>query len=80
MSSNVVAFPSNPQAMGTIRDAVNERAKNVGATEAQRLHAMAEAFKAVRLGASPARAISAGHADLRPRRPISTNDFGPEAA
>lgn len=67
MSNNVVAFPSNPQAMGAIRDAVNERAKSVGANEEQRRHAIAEAFKAARMGASPARAIAAGNADLRPR-------------
>lgn len=68
MKDNVITLPGNARALSAVRGAINERAKNIGASDEQRRHAIGVAFAAMREGRSSALAISLGNSDLRPRQ------------
>lgn len=61
-----------------VRQAVNERARNVGASETSRRHAVRVALNAMQSGASGAVAIFEGRRTLRTAMPAA--DFIPDGA
>ncbi|UHQ21928.1 hypothetical protein LVB77_14765 [Lysobacter sp. 5GHs7-4] len=63
-----------------VRAAVNERARNISASDESRRHALGVALGALREGRSTAVAICMGNQDMRPERvPVALRP-GPEAA
>lgn len=68
------------RSLKVVRAAVNERAKNISASDESRRHALSVAFSALREGRSTGVAICLGNQDMRPTRAPAALWPGPEAA
>lgn len=81
--SNVIHLNFSPRQGCLINKALKERARNIGATEKQRRHALVTvALPALSEGRSTGTAIALGNSDMRPRRALAVvgGGRGPEAA
>lgn len=76
-----VIILANPRAMGAVRNAVNERARQIGASDEKRRGAVAKAFSLIRFGHSSAWAVSEACRDLRGASPAVHHGYpNPPAA
>lgn len=62
---NVIALPAQPRQLNVVRAAVNERARNIRASDTRRQHALGVAFGVMREGGSTGLAVAKGCRDLR---------------
>lgn len=76
----VILLP-NPKSSGPVRNAINERAKEVGASDAVRRQAIAEAFSLLKFGHSAAWAVAQSCRTLRGAEPaVHVGPLPPSAA
>lgn len=76
-----VILLSSPRVMGAVRNAVNERAKQIGASDDKRRRAVARAFLWVRSGHSAAWAVSEACRELSGKPPAVHHGYpNPPAA
>lgn len=70
----VILLP-NPRLSGAVRDAVNERARMIGASDEKRRHAVSKALTMLKLGHSSAWAVAEACRDLRGSLPATHGDY-----